>query len=213
VWFACSGCDDIIRQHKAACLRVTSLLACKDLLWIGTSAGVILTMPLPHIAPATTKLSSVPSATGNNILLHVYWLDKASELVIGSVEHLHLIPTCTYEALSNSCNLQFTVARAHTHAHTESSQSVFRRHCLVRVLDSAHFCSLRYWLATASYTYTHGPRCLLLVSLSVHCCAGLCQHSHFGLHSHLDPWSRFLFSHRHVYVQKLGLFFDERKYL
>jgi hypothetical protein len=61
----CSGYDDIIQQHKAACLRVTSLLACKDLLWIGTSAGVILTMPLPHIAPATTKLANAPSATGN----------------------------------------------------------------------------------------------------------------------------------------------------
>lgn len=47
-----SNCDDIIRQHKAACLRVTSLLACKDLIWIGTSAGVILT-----IAAATCKSS------------------------------------------------------------------------------------------------------------------------------------------------------------
>lgn len=37
-----SNCDDIIRQHKAACLRVTSLLACKDLIWVGTSAGVLL---------------------------------------------------------------------------------------------------------------------------------------------------------------------------
>lgn len=34
-----SGADAIIRQHKAACLRITALLACKDLLWIGTSAG------------------------------------------------------------------------------------------------------------------------------------------------------------------------------
>lgn len=42
-----SNCDDIIRQHKAACLRVTSLLACKDLIWIGTSAGVILTISAP----------------------------------------------------------------------------------------------------------------------------------------------------------------------
>ncbi|XP_055853604.1 rho guanine nucleotide exchange factor 17 isoform X2 [Episyrphus balteatus] len=39
-----SSCDDIIRQHKAACLRVTSLLSCKDLIWIGTSAGVLLTI-------------------------------------------------------------------------------------------------------------------------------------------------------------------------
>lgn len=34
-----SGADAIIRQHKAACLRITALLACKDMLWIGTSAG------------------------------------------------------------------------------------------------------------------------------------------------------------------------------
>lgn len=39
-----SNCDDIIRQHKAACLRVTSLLACKELIWVGTSAGVLLTI-------------------------------------------------------------------------------------------------------------------------------------------------------------------------
>ncbi|KAJ6636760.1 Rho guanine nucleotide exchange factor 17 [Pseudolycoriella hygida] len=39
-----SNCDDIIRQHKAACLRVTSLLACKDMIWVGTSAGVLLTI-------------------------------------------------------------------------------------------------------------------------------------------------------------------------
>lgn len=58
------GCDDIIRQHKAACLRVTSLLACKDLLWIGTSAGVLLTMPLPHITSSTTKMNSIPCVVG-----------------------------------------------------------------------------------------------------------------------------------------------------
>lgn len=49
-----SNCDDIIRQHKAACLRVTSLLASKDLIWVGTSAGVILT------------ISSVYKARGGN---------------------------------------------------------------------------------------------------------------------------------------------------
>ncbi|XP_049953809.1 rho guanine nucleotide exchange factor 17 isoform X3 [Schistocerca serialis cubense] len=58
------SCDDIIRQHKAACLRVTSLLACKDMLWIGTSAGVILNMRLPHITPSTTKVTTVPTASG-----------------------------------------------------------------------------------------------------------------------------------------------------
>lgn len=43
-----STCDDIIRQHKSACLRITSLLACKDLLWIGTSAGVLLNLPVSN---------------------------------------------------------------------------------------------------------------------------------------------------------------------
>lgn len=61
-----TGCDDIIRQHKAACLRVTSLLACQDLLWVGTSAGVILTMPLPHVSAQTTKISSTLQVTGRS---------------------------------------------------------------------------------------------------------------------------------------------------
>ncbi|XP_076261494.1 rho guanine nucleotide exchange factor 17-like isoform X3 [Rhynchophorus ferrugineus] len=59
-----TSCDDIIRQHKAACLRVTALVHCKDLLWIGTSAGVLLTMPLPHVTPTTGKLTSIPPVTG-----------------------------------------------------------------------------------------------------------------------------------------------------
>ncbi|KAM5182052.1 rho guanine nucleotide exchange factor 17 isoform 2-T2 [Mantella aurantiaca] len=41
-----AGSDAIIRQHKSACLRITALLACKELLWIGTSAGVVLTLPI-----------------------------------------------------------------------------------------------------------------------------------------------------------------------
>lgn len=59
-----SGCDEIIRQHKTACLRVTSLLAVKDMLWVGTSAGVILTLPLPPISQTTTKLQTIPPLTG-----------------------------------------------------------------------------------------------------------------------------------------------------
>lgn len=62
--FFVAGCDDIIRQHKAACLRVTALLACKDLLWIGTSAGVVLTMAIPPVASSTTKLPNVPNVVG-----------------------------------------------------------------------------------------------------------------------------------------------------
>ncbi|KAG5331758.1 ARHGH factor, partial [Acromyrmex charruanus] len=59
-----ASCDDIIRQHKAACLRVTALLACNELLWIGTSAGVLLTVPIPHIKPSTQRMSQPPIVTG-----------------------------------------------------------------------------------------------------------------------------------------------------
>ncbi|CAM9578970.1 unnamed protein product [Bubo scandiacus] len=53
-----AGSDAIIRQHKAACLRITALLACKDLLWIGTSAGVVLTLAVSAKAtPALVGLS------------------------------------------------------------------------------------------------------------------------------------------------------------
>lgn len=63
--FLLLGSDAIIRQHKAACLRVTALLACKDLLWIGTSAGVVLTLPLPTITASTASLRNCPSATAS----------------------------------------------------------------------------------------------------------------------------------------------------
>jgi len=60
-----SVADDIIRQHKMACLRVTSLLACRDQLWVGTSAGVILTLPLPKLSLTSTKATvNVPTVTG-----------------------------------------------------------------------------------------------------------------------------------------------------
>ena len=57
-------CDEIIRQHKTACLRVTSLLAVKDMLWVGTSAGVIVTLIVPPVTATTTKLASAPPLTG-----------------------------------------------------------------------------------------------------------------------------------------------------
>ncbi|KAM6447642.1 rho guanine nucleotide exchange factor 17 isoform 2-T2 [Liasis olivaceus] len=56
-----AGSDAIIRQHKAACLRITSLLACKDLLWIGTSAGVVLTL---SITGNTAALKTPPLPVG-----------------------------------------------------------------------------------------------------------------------------------------------------
>ncbi|XP_059046905.1 rho guanine nucleotide exchange factor 17-like [Achroia grisella] len=56
------GCDDIIRQHKAACLRVTALLAHGGSLWVGTSAGVLLTAPLARDAapPALAGTFTIP---------------------------------------------------------------------------------------------------------------------------------------------------------
>ena len=44
---------------------MTSLLVCKDLLWIGTSAGVILTNPLPSITVSTSVLRHSPGPTGS----------------------------------------------------------------------------------------------------------------------------------------------------
>nr|XP_033804891.1 rho guanine nucleotide exchange factor 17 [Geotrypetes seraphini] len=56
-----AGSDAIIRQHKAACLRITALQACKDLLWIGTSAGVVLTL---SIASNTSSLKAPLTPVG-----------------------------------------------------------------------------------------------------------------------------------------------------
>lgn len=53
-----AGCDDIIRQHKSACLRITALLVAPDkTLWIGTSAGVVLT--LRSTGPDERKMASL----------------------------------------------------------------------------------------------------------------------------------------------------------
>ena len=64
------GCDDIIRQHKAACLRITALLACKDILWIGTSAGVVATMHIPLVPkqplPKGQRIAQLPPLVGKS---------------------------------------------------------------------------------------------------------------------------------------------------
>ena len=60
-----SGSDAIIRQHKAACLRITALLICKDLLWVGTSAGVVLTIPIPKVTSSTSAIPDTPSVNGS----------------------------------------------------------------------------------------------------------------------------------------------------
>ncbi|XP_051933697.1 rho guanine nucleotide exchange factor 17-like [Hippocampus zosterae] len=73
-----AGADAIIRQHKAACLRITALLACKDLLWIGTSAGVVLTLPIPAINSGTgtcaVKTPLVPMGSAHGHTGHVRFL-------------------------------------------------------------------------------------------------------------------------------------------
>lgn len=75
-----SNCDDIIRQHKAACLRVTSLLACKDLIWIGTSAGVLLTIP----AQSTNKGPNyIPIVTGNTFFFFFIYIRFTYSCFIG----------------------------------------------------------------------------------------------------------------------------------
>ncbi|KAI1893912.1 hypothetical protein AGOR_G00128540 [Albula goreensis] len=73
-----AGSDAIIRQHKAACLRITALLACKDLLWIGTSAGVVLTLTIPPISSSTSSGSLrtplVPMGSAHGHTGHVRFL-------------------------------------------------------------------------------------------------------------------------------------------
>ncbi|GFS42197.1 rho guanine nucleotide exchange factor 17 [Trichonephila inaurata madagascariensis] len=58
-----SAYDEIIKQHKLACLRVSSICVEKNLLWIGTSAGVVLNLPLPNITSASST-EVVPNIIG-----------------------------------------------------------------------------------------------------------------------------------------------------
>ncbi|GFV58544.1 rho guanine nucleotide exchange factor 17 [Trichonephila clavipes] len=58
-----SAYDEIIKQHKLACLRVSSICVEKNLLWIGTSAGVVLNLPLPNITSALST-EVVPNIIG-----------------------------------------------------------------------------------------------------------------------------------------------------
>ncbi|XP_061923218.1 rho guanine nucleotide exchange factor 17-like isoform X1 [Entelurus aequoreus] len=82
-----AGADAIIRQHKAACLRITALLACKDLLWIGTSAGVVLTLAIPAVTSGTAacalKSSPLPMGSAHGHTGHVRFLTSI-ELPEGS---------------------------------------------------------------------------------------------------------------------------------
>uniref|UniRef100_A0A8D2J8W2 Rho guanine nucleotide exchange factor 17 n=1 Tax=Varanus komodoensis TaxID=61221 RepID=A0A8D2J8W2_VARKO len=68
-----AGSDAIIRQHKSACLRITALLACKDLLWIGTSAGVVLTLSIAA-SPGALKALPLPVGLSQGHTGHVRFL-------------------------------------------------------------------------------------------------------------------------------------------
>lgn len=68
------GSDAIIRQHKAACLRITALLVCEELLWVGTSAGVVLTMPTSPGAVSCPRAPLSPAGLGQGHTGHVRFL-------------------------------------------------------------------------------------------------------------------------------------------
>lgn len=42
-------------------MRVTSLLVCQGLLWVGTAQGIIITLPVP-------KLEGIPKITGTQMV-------------------------------------------------------------------------------------------------------------------------------------------------
>lgn len=68
------GSDAIIRQHKAACLRITALLVCEELLWVGTSAGVVLTMPTSPSTISCPRAPLSPAGLGQGHTGHVRFL-------------------------------------------------------------------------------------------------------------------------------------------
>ena len=53
--FSCVACDDIIRAHKLGCLRVSALHVCKETLWIGTSAGILINLSVPKLIDSTSN--------------------------------------------------------------------------------------------------------------------------------------------------------------
>ena len=63
--------EEIVRIHKISCLKITCLFVCKDTLWIGTSAGVIVNIKVPHISNTTSKLNTSLSYNGKRSLTSV----------------------------------------------------------------------------------------------------------------------------------------------
>jgi hypothetical protein len=69
-----AGLDELIKLHKLSCLKITCLYVCKDTLWIGTSAGIILNVKIPHVNNTTNKLNAALSFYGNNLRFIVFLL-------------------------------------------------------------------------------------------------------------------------------------------
>ncbi|RNA40338.1 rho guanine nucleotide exchange factor 17-like [Brachionus plicatilis] len=61
-----AGIDEIIRIHKIHTLKITCCYICKDTLWIGTTAGVIVNIKIPHINNSTIKLNTILNINGLN---------------------------------------------------------------------------------------------------------------------------------------------------
>lgn len=70
------------------CMRVTSLLICQGLLWVGTAQGIIITLPVP-------KLEGIPKITGTHIPI-VY-------TVVSIVSFWECFPQCRW------CDVTFTL--------------------------------------------------------------------------------------------------------
>jgi hypothetical protein len=81
-----------------------------------------------HISILSTDCKNVLTLSLNWLYCHVFMvrLETGFGLVIEFTEHLQMVTTSNYNALANSCTIQFTTAR------TKPSQSaVFSSRCLV----------------------------------------------------------------------------------
>lgn len=85
-----SNCDNIIQQHKAACLRVTSLLACKDIIWVGTSAGVLLSILAQNIGKTTPIVTGMKSFSSFNYQINCSKFTRAG-ITQGHTGHVRFL--------------------------------------------------------------------------------------------------------------------------
>ncbi|KAF8795208.1 Rho guanine nucleotide exchange factor 17 like protein [Argiope bruennichi] len=59
-----SAYGEIIKRHKLACLRISSICVEKNLLWIGTSSGIILNLPIPSFSSPISSADLIPTIIG-----------------------------------------------------------------------------------------------------------------------------------------------------